>query len=71
MDAITKRYLKDDVIVVWRPAKCLHSAVCVRGLPLVFDPRRRPWIELAAATSEQIVAQVAKCPSGALSIERG
>jgi len=71
MDAITKRYLKNDVIVVWRPAKCLHSAVCVRGLPLVFDPRRRPWIELAAATSEQIVAQVAKCPSGALSIERG
>jgi len=45
--------------------------VCVRGLPLVFDPRRRPWIELASATSEQIVAQVARCPSGALSIERG
>jgi len=38
-------------------------------LPHVFDPQRRPWIDLAPATSEQIVAQVAKCPSGALSIE--
>ena len=69
MDAITKRYSKGEVTVVWQPAKCIHSAVCVRGLPLVFDPRRRPWIELASAPSEQIVAQVAKCPSGALSIE--
>jgi uncharacterized Fe-S cluster protein YjdI len=43
----------------------------VRGLPLVFDPRRRHWIELAPAIGEQIVAQVTKCPSGALSIERG
>ena len=70
MDAIIKRYSKDDVTVVWQPARCIHSAVCVRGLPLVFDPRRRPWIELASATSGQIVAQVARCPSGALSIER-
>ena len=68
--AITKRYSNTEVTVVWQPAKCIHSAVCVGGLPLVFDPRRRPWIELASATSEQIVAQVARCPSGALSIER-
>ena len=67
---ITKRYSNGEVTVVWQPAKCVHSGVCVRGLPLVFDPRRKPWIELASATSEQIVAQVAKCPSGALSIEQ-
>ena len=66
----TKRYSNGEVTVVWQPARCIHSAVCVRGLPLVFDPRRRPWIELASAASEQIVAQVAKCPSGALSIQR-
>ncbi len=67
---ITKRYSNGEVIVVWQPARCIHSGVCVRGLPLVFDPRRRPWIELASATSDEIVAQVARCPSGALSIER-
>jgi len=67
--AITKRYSNGQVTVVWQPAKCIHSGVCVRGLPKVFDPRRRPWIDLAPAASEQIVAQVANCPSGALSIE--
>jgi len=67
---LTKRYSNGQVIVVWQPDKCIHSGVCVRGLPLVFAPSRRPWIDLAPATSEQIVAQVAKCPSGALSIER-
>ena len=67
--AITKRYSNGAVTVIWQPAKCIHSGVCVRGLSHVFDPQRRPWIDLAPATSEQIVAQVAKCPSGALSIE--
>jgi hypothetical protein len=40
-------------------------------LPGVFDPRRRPWVDLGQATTAQIEAQVAQCPSGALSIERG
>jgi uncharacterized Fe-S cluster protein YjdI len=34
----------------------------------VFNPRRRPWIDATAATTAEILAQVAKCPSGALSI---
>jgi uncharacterized Fe-S cluster protein YjdI len=67
---ITKRYTNGEVTVVWQPAKCVHSGVCVRGLPAVFDTRRRPWIDLAPAASDEIVAQVGKCPSGALSIER-
>ena len=70
MTDITKRYSNGEVTVVWQPAKCIHSGVCARGLPLVFDSHRRPWIELASATSEQIVAQVGRCPSGALTIER-
>jgi uncharacterized Fe-S cluster protein YjdI len=41
--------------------------VCVRGLPLVFNPRRRPWIEMEHADSATITAQVNRCPSGALS----
>jgi len=34
----------------------------------VFNPRRRPWVEVTAATTDEIVTQVVKCPSGALSI---
>lgn len=67
---ISKRYTNGEVTVVWQPAKCVHSGICARGLPAVFDPGRRPWIDLAPATTDRIVAQVEKCPSGALSIER-
>lgn len=68
MKDIIKRYSNGDITVVWQPSLCIHSGNCARGLPLVFSPRRRPWIDVAAATSEEIVAQVGKCPSGALSI---
>jgi len=64
---ITKRYSNGEVTVVWQPHLCVHSAICTRGLPDVFDPRRRPWVAIDAASTDSIVAQVARCPSGALS----
>jgi uncharacterized Fe-S cluster protein YjdI len=33
----------------------------------VFNPREKPWIKMGGATSESIMEQVKKCPSGALS----
>ena len=62
------RYGNEEVTVLWKPALCIHSGICARGLPRVFRPRERPWIAVDAATAEEIVAQVALCPSGALSI---
>ncbi len=56
--------------MVWKSALCVHSGVCVRGLPEVFDTRRQPWIAIDAASSAAIVEQVGRCPSGALSIDR-
>ncbi len=66
---VVKRYSNGEITVVWQPSLCVHSAICARGLPKVFDPRRRPWITLDDAT-DTIVDQVERCPSGALSIER-
>ena len=67
MRKIVKRYSNGEVTVVWKPDLCVHSGLCARGLPLVFDPRRRPWVAIDAASTEAIVDQVAQCPSGALS----
>ncbi len=64
-----KEYSNDDVTVVWQSRLCIHSAKCVDGLGKVFDPNRKPWIDVSQATSEAIVEQVNKCPSGALSIK--
>ena len=59
-------YETPEITVTFEPAVCVHSAICVRGLPGVFDVRRRRWVALEAATAEEIHAQIARCPSGAL-----
>lgn len=65
---ISKHYYKNDnITVIWQPSLCQHSGICFKGLPQVFDPRRRPWIEMDESDSESITEQVKKCPSGALS----
>ena len=65
-----KRYTNGETTVVWKPEICIHSGICARGLPQVFDPRRKPWIEMQHSDTATIEKQVAACPSGALSIER-
>jgi uncharacterized Fe-S cluster protein YjdI len=32
----------------------------------VFNPKEKPWIKMDGATTEKIIDQVKKCPSGAL-----
>jgi uncharacterized Fe-S cluster protein YjdI len=66
----TIRYKKEAITVVWKPNLCIHSGICARGLRAVFNPNKRPWVDMDGAEPEAIVAQVAKCPSGALSIEQ-
>lgn len=70
MDEPTLRYSNGEVTVLWKPNRCIHSGNCVRGLRSVFDVNRRPWIDILAAPTDAIVAQVEQCPSGALSWEK-
>lgn len=63
----TKEYSNGDVTVVWEADKCIHSGICVQGLPDVFQPKEKPWIKIDAASTEALVNQVKQCPSGALS----
>ena len=59
-------YETDDIVVTFDPNLCIHSGVCVRGLPLVFDVRRNRWVQPEHAPAADVAAQVARCPSGAL-----
>ncbi len=67
MKDITKKYSNGEVTIVWKQGLCTHSANCVRGLPTVFHPNALPWITPENSTTEKIIDQVKKCPSGALS----
>ncbi len=68
MSEKTHTYSSGEVTIVWKPSLCTHSKRCWMGLPAVFKPGERPWILPEGATTDAIVAQVGKCPSGALSI---
>jgi uncharacterized Fe-S cluster protein YjdI len=64
----TIRYSGKEVTILWKPHLCIHSRRCWLGLPEVFKPGQRPWVIPDAAAGERITAQVAQCPSGALSM---
>ena len=62
-----KNYEGQGITVTWKKDLCIHSAKCANGLPAVFDPKRRPWIQLDQAERQEIMDVVDQCPSGALS----
>ena len=63
-------YPGHDIAVVWKPEICKHAARCATQLPQVFNPSAKPWVNMDGATSEEIKEQVARCPTGALSIKK-
>ena len=65
-----EKYKKDEISIVWEASKCVHAGYCVKLLPSVYNPNETPWIQTKNATKEEIINQVAKCPSGALAITK-
>ncbi len=46
---------------------CAHAGRCTDGLAAVFRLKEEPWIHADAASADEIIATIQKCPSGALS----
>lgn len=67
---LTREYSRPEIRVQWYAARCIHSAECIRAQPGVFDPRRRPWIDITAADPDAIADAVVRCPTGALQYAR-
>ena len=66
---LKKTYSNGEIKVIWKPGKCIHSAICAKGLASVFKPGDKPWIQLDGSDSQSIMRQIDACPSGALSYE--
>jgi len=64
---IVKEYSNGELTVVWKPRLCMHSEICVKMLPNVYDPDSRPWIKPNEASTSELKEQIDNCPSQALS----
>lgn len=65
-----KEYSNGELTIIWQPELCQHAGICVKQLPKVYRPGEKPWIRMEQATTEELIAQVAQCPSGALSCRK-
>jgi len=70
MKVESKRYTGKSIDVLFHKERCIHAAKCVRGLPEVFNLKRRPWVNADGATVDKIVEVIERCPSGALEYVR-
>lgn len=64
-----KSYENQEIKVLWNASQCIHSTNCWKQLSQVFQPTKRPWVNLDGDSTENIKKQIDKCPSGALSYE--
>jgi uncharacterized Fe-S cluster protein YjdI/CDGSH-type Zn-finger protein len=65
-----RRYETSQIRVHWDSSLCIHTAICLRSLPEVFDVNRRPWVDIEGAAADEIAEAIERCPSGALTYER-
>jgi len=63
-------YPTTEVTVTFDPNVCQHTGICLRGLPAVFNIHEKRWVRPELASADEVVAQVARCPSGALQVVR-
>lgn len=61
-----RAYTAEGITVYYHKRRCIHFAACVRGLPEVFDPQQRPWIQPGRAAADAVAEVVRRCPTGAL-----
>ena len=61
-----RKYTNGEIIVYWKPDSCIHASHCYRELIEVFDPGKRPWVDMSRASTEQIIETVNMCPTDAL-----
>ncbi|MDM1299046.1 (4Fe-4S)-binding protein [Empedobacter falsenii] len=63
-------YTNGEITIIWKPELCQHAGICVKLLPNVYNPKEKPWLKPKNATSQELIAQISKCPSAALSIKK-
>jgi len=70
METNATLFSNNEITVTFEPCTCIHAERCAQELSDVFRNSVIPWIDLDGATTQQIIKQIKKCPSGALKYYR-
>lgn len=60
-------YIGAEITINDNRSICAHAGVCTDNLAQVFRMKQEPWIDPDAASINEIISIINKCPSGALS----
>jgi len=62
-----KEHVKNELIIIWNPKKCIHAGICATTLLPEHNPKEKPWIKPEGTLITGLMHQIDNCPSGALS----
>ena len=62
----SNEFSNSDITVTYDACVCTQSETCAKQLSNVFRFSVIPWVDIEGASTEEIIKQVRKCPSGAL-----
>ena len=64
-----QEFKNDKLVVRYNPAMYIYAGECVHGLLPVFNPSRKPWINVSGASAAAVIEQVTRCPPVALTYQ--